>query len=186
MSEVSSRTISALAVANSTDKSSDVAKVWQRTSRSKVNVRYLPGILAAHDGVRILMPNTRLKVPDADVRRFWPRRPARRESRRRRSRHAGSPAICVMQRAPYGRRRFGFWWCPARSPDLFGIDEYQRPSCPLGMTFQKPAVAAGGRHFRGVRRTAAPVWVHGGSEHDRPKLPDRPSRREGQPERTQA
>lgn len=66
---------SALAAADPDDKSSEVARVWQRTSRSSVNVRYLPGVRGPHEGVRMLTPNTRLRVHDGEVQRFWPRKP---------------------------------------------------------------------------------------------------------------
>lgn len=66
---------SALAAAEPSDTSSEVARLWQRTSRSSVNVRYLPGVRAPHEGVRILTPNTWLGLPDGEVHRYWPREP---------------------------------------------------------------------------------------------------------------
>lgn len=50
-----------------------VLSIWEKVSKTSQAVRYLPGLVAPHEGVSALTPNTSLSVATGKVRRFWPR-----------------------------------------------------------------------------------------------------------------
>ena len=66
---------SALIAADPVGPSSLVSAIWKNLGQTSPGVKYLPGILAPHLGVRALTPNCRLRMSDMSVKRFWPREP---------------------------------------------------------------------------------------------------------------